>query len=123
MMMKDVARRARSGKWWERQARSAVGDRFTLKVTGVRAKMLLNPQAPFALARQFHREGLALADVFTFASGLYFRGKLAYARRFASSDGGRGMTISWPRHKDAHAKALRGKGAKEKRSLKSAQSA
>lgn len=53
------------------------------KVSGARAKLLLNPRAPFALARQFHREGLPLAEVFTFASGLYFRGKIAYARRFA----------------------------------------
>jgi hypothetical protein len=53
------------------------------KVNGERAKLLLNPKAPFALARQFHREGLSLAEVFTFASGLYFRGKITYARRFA----------------------------------------
>jgi hypothetical protein len=52
-------------------------------VAGLRARLLLNPRAPFALARQFHREGLPLADVFTFASGLYFRGKITYARRFA----------------------------------------
>lgn len=53
------------------------------KVTGQRAKMLLNPHAQFALARTFHREGLSLADVFTFASGLYFRGKITYARQIA----------------------------------------
>lgn len=53
------------------------------RVTGVRAGLLLNPRAPFALARAFQREGLPLADVFAFASGLYFRGKIAYARRFA----------------------------------------
>ena len=58
------------------------------KVSGVRAKLLLNPRATFALARQFQREGLPLGDVFAFASGLYFRGKLAYARRFASIDRG-----------------------------------
>lgn len=55
------------------------------KVSGVRAGQLLNPRATFALARQFHREGLPLADVFTFASGLYFRGKITYARRFANA--------------------------------------
>lgn len=54
------------------------------KVGGVRAGLLLNPTAPFALARQFHREGLTLGEIFTFASGLYFRGKLTYAQRFAS---------------------------------------
>ena len=53
------------------------------KVSGVRAGLLLNPRAPFALARQFREQGLALADIFTFASGLYFRGKITYARRFA----------------------------------------
>jgi hypothetical protein len=58
------------------------------KVSGIRAGLLLNPRAPFALARQFRREGLPLADVFTFASGLYFRGKITYARRFADQNRG-----------------------------------
>lgn len=58
------------------------------KVGGVRAGLLLNPRATFALARQFHREGLPLAEVFTFASGLYFRGKITYARAFARADRG-----------------------------------
>lgn len=53
------------------------------KVNGLRAKLLLNKRAPFPLARQFHRDGLSLAEVFTFASGLYFRGKITYARHFA----------------------------------------
>ncbi len=56
------------------------------KVTGQRASLLLNPAAPFPLARQFHHAGLPLADVFAFASGLYFRGKITYARRFAAED-------------------------------------
>jgi hypothetical protein len=54
-------------------------------MAGVRAKLLLNPKAPFPLARKFHREGLTLAEVFTFTSGLYFRGKITYARHFTSS--------------------------------------
>lgn len=58
------------------------------KSTGRRAQLLLNPSAPFALAKQFHRDGLPLAEVFTFASGLYFRGKIAYARQFADVDAG-----------------------------------
>ena len=29
-------------------------------------------------------QGASIADVFTFLSGLYFRGKIAYARRFAN---------------------------------------
>lgn len=58
------------------------------KVSGVRAKLLLNRTAPFPLARTFHREGLPLADIFTFASGLYFRGKITYARHFVRPDRG-----------------------------------
>lgn len=53
------------------------------KVGGVRARLLLNKHAPFALARQFHATGLPLADIFSFASALYFRGKITYARHFA----------------------------------------
>jgi hypothetical protein len=58
------------------------------KVSGVRAGLLLNPKAPFPLARQFRAEGLPLAVVFSFASGLYFRGKITYARHFAHEENG-----------------------------------
>lgn len=57
------------------------------KVSGVRAGLLLNPKAPFALAREFHAHGLPIAAVFSFASGLYFRGKITYARHFAHAQG------------------------------------
>jgi hypothetical protein len=51
---------------------------------GVRARMVLSPVAQFALARQLRTaEGAPLGELFSFVSGLYFRGKLAYARRFA----------------------------------------
>jgi hypothetical protein len=51
---------------------------------GVRAKMIISPHAQFAVAREIRSDaGAALGDVFSFVSGLYFRGKLAYARRFA----------------------------------------
>jgi hypothetical protein len=53
---------------------------------GTRAKQLMSEAARFALAQQLRTsEGAALGDVFSFVSGLYFRGKLAYARRFSSS--------------------------------------
>jgi hypothetical protein len=52
---------------------------------GRRAKALLNPAAEFPLAVQLRqREGAPLGDVFAFLSGLYFRGKLTYARAFAT---------------------------------------
>jgi hypothetical protein len=51
---------------------------------GRRASALRNPAADFPLAQQLRRrEGAPLGDVFAFLSGLYFRGKLAYARAFA----------------------------------------
>jgi hypothetical protein len=51
---------------------------------GTRAKQVVSEAAQFALAVQLRTAGgAALGDVFSFVSGLYFRGKLAYARRFA----------------------------------------
>jgi hypothetical protein len=52
-------------------------------IGGMRAQFLLNPKSPFPLAVKFHRAGATIAEVFTFASGLYFRGKIAYATHFA----------------------------------------
>jgi hypothetical protein len=46
--------------------------------------MVMAPAARFPLANQLRAaEGASLGEVFSFVSGLYFRGKLAYARRFA----------------------------------------
>jgi hypothetical protein len=54
------------------------------RLDGKRAAVLMNPGATFPLARALDsEEGAALGDVFSFLSGLYFRGKLAYARAFA----------------------------------------
>jgi len=51
---------------------------------GIRARMMVSPNAGFDLAWQLQSAaGAPLGDVFSFVSGLYFRGKLAYARRFA----------------------------------------
>lgn len=56
---------------------------------GKRAQLIFNPLAGFPLARRLHRaEPVALGEIFTFLSGLYFRGKLAYARCFASAPEG-----------------------------------
>jgi hypothetical protein len=51
---------------------------------GERAKLILNPRAEFPLARALREPlGVEIGEVFSFLSGLYFRGKLAYARAFA----------------------------------------
>ena len=51
---------------------------------GDRGKLLLRPDATFDLALRLRREGVALGEAFAFISGLYFRGKMAYAKAFAS---------------------------------------
>ncbi|MBB4636214.1 hypothetical protein [Longimicrobium terrae] len=52
---------------------------------GKRGQMLLREAATFPLATQLRSaEGAELGDVFSFLSGLYFRGKIAYARAFAA---------------------------------------
>jgi hypothetical protein len=46
--------------------------------------MIFNDRAEFELARKLRRnQGASIAEVFTFLSGLYFRGKIAYATAFA----------------------------------------
>jgi hypothetical protein len=47
---------------------------------GLRAKMIMSENARFVLARRLRNDG----ELFTFISGLYFRGKLAYAQTYAS---------------------------------------
>jgi hypothetical protein len=52
---------------------------------GERAKLLLSGTASFPLATALRTPpGVAIGDVFSFLSALYFRGKLTYARTFAS---------------------------------------
>jgi hypothetical protein len=49
---------------------------------GKRAGYLVNPDAQFPLARRIQSGGITLGEAFSYMSGLYFRGKLAYATRF-----------------------------------------
>ena len=51
---------------------------------GKRARLLLRDAAAFPLALRVRDGGAPLHEVFTFLSGLYFRGKIAYARAFAA---------------------------------------
>jgi hypothetical protein len=53
--------------------------------SGQRAALLFNERAEFSLVRRLRVEGAPLGEVFSFLSGLYFRGKLTYARAFARS--------------------------------------
>jgi hypothetical protein len=52
---------------------------------GERAKLLFRPEARFELAMKLRTpQGAMIGEVFSFLSGLYFRGKMAYSLRFAS---------------------------------------
>ena len=52
---------------------------------GERARLVFNERAGFDLAVRLRTSGgAALGEVFSFLSGLYFRGKLTYARAFAA---------------------------------------
>src|SRR5687768_13757732 len=50
---------------------------------GERAKLIFNRNAGFELARRMQRgEQASISEIFTFLSGLYFRGKATYAATF-----------------------------------------
>lgn len=65
---------------------------------GTRGKLLLNDSATFPLAQRLRGpDGAPIGEIFSFVSGLYFRGKLAYARRFARAPSGQpGVLIITP---------------------------
>jgi hypothetical protein len=75
---------------------------------GQRARMIMSERAQFDLARRLRsRKRPTLGEVFTFLSGLYFRGKLAYANAFAcAADGLCGVLVITPTRGlvDAHRK-------------------
>jgi hypothetical protein len=55
---------------------------------GVRAKLILRDDADFPHAIRLRQGELTLGEAFSFISGLYFRGKLAYANAFAQPPAG-----------------------------------
>jgi hypothetical protein len=67
---------------------------------GQRARMILSDRAEFELARKLRgKNGAPIAEVFTFLSGLYFRGKIAYATAFARpARGTSGVFVITPTH-------------------------
>jgi len=63
---------------------------------GRRAQILLRESAAFPLAVRVRNAGAPLGEVFSFLSGLYFRGKLAYGMAFGSAATGHGALIITP---------------------------
>jgi hypothetical protein len=59
------------------------------KLGGQRGRSLLGGASEFPLALQLRsREGAPLGEIFSFVSGLYFRGKASYASVFANTSDG-----------------------------------
>jgi hypothetical protein len=55
---------------------------------GERARLLFNPRARFSLAHRLQRgEKIPVGEIFSFLSGLYFRGKFTYAKAFGRPPG------------------------------------
>jgi len=58
-------------------------------LTGERARQLTSPDAGFDTAQRYRSPaGVPVEEAFAFLSSLYFRGKIAYARRFAKPPAG-----------------------------------
>lgn len=54
-------------------------------LSGRRAGYLLSPRSRFELATRLAQDGVPLGEVFSFISGLYFRGKWTYVKTFAGA--------------------------------------
>src|SRR5215831_12350175 len=85
---RNVRLRPTSAAWKIARMKQSVDHRIFLLspayAGGERARMILHDHAQFPLARRLRgKSGAPIADVFTFLSGLYFRGKIAYANAFA----------------------------------------
>ena len=77
-------------QWWPVTA-STIFLLSPANLSGKRGQMLLNASADFELARALRSPtGAPLEKIFSFVSGLYFRGKAEYARRFGRAQAG------WP---------------------------
>src|SRR2546422_6138737 len=51
-------------------------------LAGQRARVVLSERASFDLAVKLRDQGAPLGEIYSFISGLYFRGKLAYVEAF-----------------------------------------
>jgi len=86
------SRTARRAARFVQNGRSTMARRIFLispaSCAGERARLLIRDEAAFPLAVRLRQEpGAEVGEVFSFLSGLYFRGKLAYARSFARTAG------------------------------------
>src|SRR6266568_5352315 len=52
-------------------------------IRGIRGSQITSDGMPSSMAVRLRNQGVPLGEIFSFISGLYFRGKLAYAEKFA----------------------------------------
>ncbi|HXW89378.1 MAG TPA: hypothetical protein VEK33_02420 [Terriglobales bacterium] len=72
----------------ESSSRARVQRLFLLspaRIDGIRAGLIMGGNANSDLARRLRHGGVPLGELFSWISGLYFRGKLAYAKAFAAA--------------------------------------
>jgi hypothetical protein len=50
--------------------------------------MVLRSEAKFDIACRLRRNGISIGELFSFLSGLYFRGKMSYAKAFGTASSG-----------------------------------
>jgi hypothetical protein len=62
-------------------------------LSGRRANLILRPDSRCELGMRLRLTGAPLGEIFSFLSGLYFRGKLAYASAFSESEKATGNSI------------------------------
>jgi hypothetical protein len=55
---------------------------------GPRYSMLVRKEADFDVARKLQHDAATIGEIYSFISGLYFRGKMAYAETFRSAPAG-----------------------------------
>ena len=58
------------------------------KAGGPRYSLLMREQANFDLAKRLREGAATIGEVYSFISGLYFRGKMMYAEAFRAAPGG-----------------------------------
>jgi hypothetical protein len=90
--MTGTAGQPRHGPLWRMPGPDTAPRIFLLspaRAGGKRGDLLLSGRARFPLAERLRAgASVTLGEAFSFLSGLYFRGKLAYAERFARPPGG-----------------------------------
>jgi hypothetical protein len=81
----DPSRRRAKRRASESRQASRVFLLSPANLAGIRAGLVMDEKGDSEMARRLRQDGVPLGQLFSFMSGLYFRGKLSYARAFAAA--------------------------------------